>query len=298
MTYHNPVLLAECIEALNIRPDGIYVDLTFGSGGHSREILKHLTTGKLIGFDQDPDAKVNLIDDQRFLFVNENFRFFRNFLKHNGIEAVDGVLADLGVSSHQIDCAERGFSFMQDANLDMRMDTTSAFSAEVLLNTYDAERLAKIFWLYGEVENSRNVARQIIQFREFNELKTTADLKKAIEKSTPKFSEYKFWAKIFQAIRIAVNEEMDVLEEMLLQTTKIVKPGGRLVIMSYHSLEDRMVKNFIRSGNLEGKVEQDMYGNIIAPFVAENRKVIVPSEKEIEENNRARSAKLRIATKK
>lgn len=298
MMYHEPVLLGECIEGLEINPKGIYVDLTFGSGGHSSEILKKLTDGRLIAFDQDSDSKINVFDDKRFLFINQNFRFFRNFLMLNKIEKVDGILADLGVSSHQIDSDKRGFSFMHDAELDMRMDNRAKTSAKVLLNTYSYENLVSIFSLYGEIKNSRQLANAIIKNRENRKLETTGNLIEIIEPFAPKFSEYKFYAKVFQAIRIAVNEEMDVLKEMLLQTSLALNPGGRLVIMSYHSLEDRLVKNFIKTGNVEGEVEKDMYGNIETPFEAVNKKIIIPTDEEIKRNSRARSAKLRIASKK
>ena len=296
--YHEPVLLNECIEGLDINPKGIYVDLTFGSGGHSSEILKRLTEGKLIAFDQDSDSAINVLNDKRFIFINQNFRFFRNFLKLNKFEKVDGILADLGVSSHQIDSPKRGFSFRHDAELDMRMDNRAKISAKVLLNTYNFENLVKIFSLYGEITNSKQVANAVIKYRENAPLKTTGNLIEAIEPYAPKFSEYKFYAKVFQAIRIAVNEEIDVLKEMLLQTALTLKPNGRLVILSYHSLEDRLVKNYIKSGDFEGKQDKDMYGNTSEPFEAVNRKLIIPSEEEIERNNRARSAKLRIAQKR
>ncbi|OFY19986.1 MAG: 16S rRNA (cytosine(1402)-N(4))-methyltransferase [Bacteroidetes bacterium GWF2_33_38] len=298
MMYHEPVLLNECIEGLDINPKGIYVDLTFGSGGHSSEILKRLTEGKLIAFDQDSDSAINVLNDKRFIFINQNFRFFRNFLKLNKFEKVDGILADLGVSSHQIDSPKRGFSFRHDAELDMRMDNRAKISAKVLLNTYNFENLVKIFSLYGEITNSKQVANAVIKYRENAPLKTTGNLIEAIEPYAPKFSEYKFYAKVFQAIRIAVNEEIDVLKEMLLQTALTLKPNGRLVILSYHSLEDRLVKNYIKSGDFEGKQDKDMYGNTSEPFEAVNRKLIIPSEEEIERNNRARSAKLRIAQKR
>lgn len=295
MTYHTPVLLKESIDGLLIKPEGVYVDVTFGGGGHSREIIKHLTTGKLIAFDQDDDAQQNLIDDKRFLFVNHNFRFLKNFLKYHKIGKIDGLLADLGVSSHHFDQPERGFSFRYEGELDMRMNQSARVSAKDIVNTYPEEQLAKIFWEYGELDNSRRLARAIENSRKENEIKDIKALVEVLTPFLPKHAEHKFLAKVFQALRIEVNREMEFLKDMLSQTSDVINPGGRLVVITYHSLEDRLVKNFIKSGTFEGEAEKDFFGNVKAPFVAVNRKIIVPTEKEIEENNRARSAKLRIA---
>lgn len=295
MTYHTPVLLKESVDGLQIKPEGIYVDVTFGGGGHSREIIKQLTTGKLIAFDQDNDAQQNLIDDKRFVFVNHNFRFLKNFLKYYKLDKVDGVLADLGLSSHHIDQPERGFSFRYDGNLDMRMNQSAKLSAHEIVNSYSEQELSKIFWEYGELDNGRKLAKAIITGRQVSEIKDIKALVGVLTPFLPKHAEHKFLAKVFQALRIEVNREMEFLKDMLSQTTEVIKPGGRLVVITYHSLEDRLVKNFIKTGLFEGEAEKDFYGNTNAPFVAVNRKIIVPTEKEIEENNRARSAKLRIA---
>lgn len=294
--YHIPALLNETIEGLNIKSDGIYVDVTFGGGGHSREILRLLgRNGKLLGFDQDEDAFKNTIDDSRFVFVRSNFKYLKNFLRYHNIEKVDGILADLGVSSHHFDEAERGFSFRFDGALDMRMNTKSSFTAAVLLNTYSEEQLADVFYLYGELHNSRKIARTIVNTRS----KTPFDrIFPFIEVLKPFFGrekEKKDMARVFQALRIEVNKEMDVLKALLEQSLEILNPGGRLVVLTYHSLEDRLVKNFFRSGNFEGRLEKDFYGNIIAPLQMVNSKVIVADAEEIERNPRARSAKLRIA---
>ena len=294
-SYHVPVLLNESIEALNIKPDGIYVDLTFGGGGHSREIIKHLTTGKLIGFDQDVDAEKNKIDDERFIFIRHNFRYFKNFLKYIGHEKVDGIFADLGVSSHEFDVAERGFSFRFDGDLDMRMNQSADFNAADLLNTYSSDELFRVFKYYGEVKNPGKLVRLILAHRENNEYKTIQQLKEVILPCTPKFKEHRYWAQVFQAIRIEVNAEMDALKDMLNQIPEALKPDGRLAVITYHSLEDRLVKNFIRDGKFAGGAEKDFYGQTNAPLQAVNRKVILPSEEELELNNRSRSAKLRIA---
>jgi len=295
MAYHTPVLLKESIDGLNIKPDGIYVDVTFGGGGHSREIIKHLKTGKLIAFDQDNDAQQNLIDDKRFLFVNHNFRFLKNFLKYYKIDKVDGILADLGLSSHHIDQPDRGFSFRYDGKLDMRMNQSAKLSAHEIVNTYSEQQLSKIFWEYGELDNGRKLAKAIITGRQVSEIKDIKALVDVLTPFLPKHAEHKFLAKVFQALRIEVNREMDFLKDMLGQTIDVIKPQGRLVVITYHSLEDRLVKNFIKSGLFEGEAEKDFFGNTKTPFVAVNRKIIVPTDKEIEENNRARSAKLRIA---
>jgi len=297
MGYHTPVLLTESIDGLQIKPQGVYVDITFGGGGHSREILKKLNEGKLIAFDQDDDALQNLIDDERFIFVNHNFRFLKNFLKYHGFETVDGILADLGVSSHHFDQPERGFSFRYDGGLDMRMNRSAKVSAKDIINQYPEQKLAKIFWEYGELKNSRKLAKVIVNNRTDKEINTIKSFTDLLMPFIPKHAEYKFLAKIFQALRIEVNREMDFLKEMLLQTTEVIKPGGRLVVITYHSLEDRLVKNFIKNGKFEGEAEKDFYGRTNVPFKAINRKVITPNEKEIAENNRARSAKLRIAEK-
>lgn len=297
-TYHVPVLLGESIEGLDIKPDGIYVDLTFGGGGHSREILKHLTTGKLIGFDQDVDAEGNVPDDDRFIFVRHNFRYFKNFMKYLGYSKVDGILADLGVSSHEFDVAERGFSFRFDGDLDMRMNQDSNFTAADLLNEYSVEDLYRIFKFYGEVKNPGKLVHLIDNQRKETPFTTIQHFKEVIAPCTPKFKEHKYLAQVFQAIRIEVNQEMDVLKEMLLQSADMLKPDGRLVVITYHSLEDRLVKNFIRDGKFDGNAEKDFFGNVQTPLIAVNRKVIIPSEKELELNGRSRSAKLRIAQPK
>ena len=298
-TYHVPVLLEESVNGLNIQPGGVYLDLTFGGGGHSREILKRMdSTATLLGFDQDEDVLANLPDDKRFIFVNHNFRYMQNFVRYYGFRQVDGILADLGVSSHEFDEAERGFSFRFDAQLDMRMNQRSKLTAEMVLNQYTADQLLYIFKQYGEVENARRLVDLILQARAGAEIKTSEDLLNAIRVCVPKMKEKKYLAKVFQALRIEVNGELEVLEEMLGQAMEILKPGGRLVVITYHSLEDRIVKNFLKSGNVEGKVEKDLvFGRVCQRFELINRKVIVPSEEEIERNPRARSAKLRIAEK-
>jgi 16S rRNA (cytosine1402-N4)-methyltransferase len=298
MEYHKPVLLKECIEGLKINPAGIYVDVTFGGGGHSREILKFLTTGKLYAFDQDVDAVKNKIDDPRFTLIQQNFKYLKNFLKLYNALPIDGLLADLGVSSHQFDEADRGFSTRFDAKLDMRMDQNAKLTAAEILNTYSEEDLKRIFRLYGEVDNAGYLASIIYHNRKDKEIVTVNDLKVMITKCVKRGKENQYYAQVFQALRIEVNKELDVLQDLLLQTLDVLKPGGRAVIMSYHSLEDRLVKNFFRSGKFEGEVEKDFYGNQLTPFTMISRKPIVPNEKEIEENPRSRSAKLRIAEKK
>jgi 16S rRNA (cytosine1402-N4)-methyltransferase len=295
--YHKPVLLKECIEGLNIKPEGVYVDVTFGGGGHSREILKHLTTGKLFAFDRDPDAAANVMDDSRFVLVRQNFRHMKNFLKFYNALPVDGILADLGVSSHQFDVAERGFSIRQDAKLDMRMGPDAPKSAFEVVNEYDEEGLKRILKNYGELPNSGRIAGAIVKKRAEASIETVFQLKDVLKPFTNRQKENKFFAQVFQAIRIEVNGEMDALNEFLLQSLEVLRPGGRLVVISYHSLEDRPVKNIIRSGKFEGEVEKDFYGNPLAPLRAINTKAIVPTAEEIEENSRARSAKLRIAEK-
>jgi 16S rRNA (cytosine1402-N4)-methyltransferase len=294
--YHTPVLLNECIEGLNIDPDGVYVDLTFGSGGHSREILKKIKGGKLVSFDQDEQAEQNVMQDERFVFVQGNFRFFKNFLKYLGINKVHGILADLGVSSHHFDQADRGFSFRNDGPLDMRMNPLSKQTAADLVNSMPQDELAKLFYEFGELSNGRQVASLISRARMAKRLETTFELCDALLPATPRNNEYKFFAKVFQALRMEVNQEIQALREMLSQSPEILHPKGRMVILTYHSLEDRDVKNFFRSGNFEGKIESDVYGRISGlPFKLINKKVVVPDENEIINNSRARSAKLRIA---
>jgi 16S rRNA (cytosine1402-N4)-methyltransferase len=289
-------MLQECIEALNIDPNGVYVDVTFGGGGHSREILKHLgPNGKLFAFDQDPDALNNKIDDKRFVLIHQNFRFLKNSLRLEGIRQVDGILADLGVSSHQFDDAERGFSIRFDANLDMRMDQVSDLDARQVLNTYSEDELHRIFGMYGEVQNAKSLAKTIATARLTSKINTVAELKEVIKRLVPKGKEHKYHAQVFQALRIEVNKELEALQEFLLQTMATLRAQGRLVVMSYHSLEDRLVKNFMLKGKFKGDVEKDFFGNEIKPFRVLSRKAIVATAKEIQENSRARSAKLRVA---
>lgn len=295
MSYHQPVLLSECIEGLNIKPDGTYVDVTFGGGGHSKEILKRLTTGKLYAFDQDADAAANTINDNRFMLIKQNFRFARNFLKYYKALPVDGILADLGVSSHQFDTPERGFSTRFDGPLDMRMDTTSPLTAAFILNTYSPEQLKKIFAEYGDLKEAWKLAKTIEEKRAQLEIQTTEDLKNLVMPLAPRGKENKFLAKIYQALRIEVNKETEALEEFLSQCPDIIREGGRLVVMSYHSLEDSLVKKLIKKGNTEGELEKDFFGNQQLPFRAINSKPITASEKELAENSRSRSAVLRIA---
>lgn len=299
MSYHLPVLLNESIEGLNIQPNGTYVDLTFGGGGHSRAIIGHLgEDGRLLAFDQDEDAIANAIDDPRFTLIHENFKYLKNFLRVHGARTADGILADLGVSSHQFDVAERGFSSRFDARLDLRMDRRQEFSAHTLVNEYDENELAKILFLYGELPNSKQIARAICQARSSRAIDTTFDLKESIQRHLPRNKENKFLAMVFQAFRIEVNGEMEALRTMLEQTAEVLKPGGRLVVISYHSLEDRLVKNWMRSGNFEGVIEKDFFGNPLTPFTPVSRKAITPSAEELTANNRSRSAKLRVAEKK
>ena len=293
--YHQPVMLNECIEGLNIKPDGIYVDVTFGGGGHSKEILKKLTTGKLYAFDQDADAAANNINDTRFMLIQQNFRFARNFLNYYKALPVDGILADLGVSSHQFDTPERGFSTRFTGPLDMRMNTASALTAEQIINTYSAEQLKKIFAEYGDLKEAWKLAKLITESRIQKELKTSDDLKALVMPIAPRGKENKFLAKIFQALRIEVNKETEALEEFLSQCPDIIREGGRLVVMSYHSLEDGLVKKLIKKGNTEGELEKDFFGNQQLPFRALHSKPLTASEKELAENSRSRSAVLRIA---
>lgn len=299
MSYHMPVLLNESIEGLNITPEGIYVDLTFGGGGHSRAIMEHLgKDGRLLAFDQDEDALANAIDDNRFTLIHENFKYLKNFLRIHNVRSVDGILADLGVSSHQFDVAERGFSSRFEGQLDLRMDRRQEFSAHTLVNEYEEDELARVFRLYGELPNYKQIARAICQRRASNPIETTFDLRESIQRHLPRNKENKFLAMVFQAIRIEVNGEMEALRSMLEQTAEILKPGGRLVVISYHSLEDRLVKNWMRSGNFDGDIEKDFFGNPITPFIPVSRKAITPTTEELNTNNRSRSAKLRVAEKK
>jgi 16S rRNA (cytosine1402-N4)-methyltransferase len=297
MEYHNPVLLSETVEGLNIHPDGVYVDVTFGGGGHSKEILKRLNEeGTLIAFDQDTDALENAIDDPRFLLINENFRFLKRFLRFYGHTQVDGILGDFGVSSHQFDVAERGFSTRFEANLDMRMNQKSQFSAFDVVNNYEESQLRRVLAHYGELRAAAGMARVIVEARHHGPIKTSEQLKQALGKFLPKHKENKILAKVYQAIRIEVNQELEALKEFLLQTQEVVRPGGRLSLISYHSLEDRLVKRFMRDGQFEGQPEKDVFGRVEVPFRPVG-KFVVPSEEEIEKNSRARSAKLRIAEK-
>lgn len=298
-TYHVPVLLKESIDGLDIKPGGVYVDVTFGGGGHSREILSRLTDGAhLYSFDQDADAEANIVDDDRFTFVRSNFRYLKNWMRYYGVEAIDGLLADLGVSSHHFDDAERGFSFRFDAPLDMRMNKRDGMTAADILNKYDESRLADVFYLYGELKNSRRLAAAVAKARAVKPIATTQDLMEATADLFKREREKKDMAKMFQALRIEVNSEMSALKEMLKAAIELLKPGGRLSVITYHSLEDRIVKNFIRTGNAEGTAKQDFYGRIEAPLSAINNKVITPCENEQESNPRSRSAKLRIAEKR
>ncbi len=298
MSYHNPVLLNESIDALNIQKDGVYVDVTFGGGGHSKEILNRLgENGRLFAFDQDSDAVNNKIDDSRFVLIEENFRYISRFLKFYGVRKVDGVLADLGVSSHQFDEAERGFSIRFDGELDMRMNQDAKISAKQIINEYEEKDLADILFLYGELRNARAIARTIVEEREKEKIETSFQLKQVLRRYLPKARENKILAQIFQAIRIEVNEELEVLKEFLNQMPGLLNPGGRLSVISYHSLEDRLVKRFIRTGLFSGEPEKDFFGNVSVPLMKVG-KLIVPAPEEININNRARSAKLRVATLK
>lgn len=295
--YHNPVLLFESVDGLAIKKDGVYVDVTFGGGGHSREILSRLDeNGRLFAFDQDKEAAQNSIEDDRFTLIPENFRYIKNFLRLHGVKEVDGILADLGVSSHQFNEAQRGFSTRFDAALDMRMDQKGSLSAMQVVNDYDEVHLSDLFFKYGELRNSKQIAKQIVISRSESKINSIAQLKDVLKKFLPPGKEHKILAQIFQAIRIEVNQEIAVLEEFLMQTAEIIKPGGRLSVISYHSLEDRLVKRFMKSGVFEGEPKKDFYGNFSTPFKTVG-KLIVPSTEEISKNNRARSAKLRIAEK-
>lgn len=299
--YHVPVMLSECLEGLHIQPEGVYVDVTFGGGGHSKAILEKLgPKGRLFGFDQDQDAKANAeaMDNRSFTFIEANFRHLQKFLRLYGAEKVDGILADLGVSSHQFNTAERGFSTRFDAHLDMRMNTMGSMTAAKVLNEYSEEQLHKLFGMYGEVKNARTLATEVVRERVRKKIDTVEDFKNAIRKLAPKGGENKYFAQVFQALRIEVNDELGALQEFLEQSALVLKPGGRLVVLSYHSLEDRLVKNFIQKGKFSGDEEKDFYGNVLKPLEAVNKKPMEPTQEEIERNSRARSAKLRIAEKR
>lgn len=296
--YHDPVMLRQSVDGLEVKPEGVYVDVTFGGGGHSAAILHSLNEeGRLIAFDQDPDASSNALKDSRFTLVAQNFSFLKNYLRMYKAIPVDGILADLGVSSHQFDVDKRGFSFRFEGPLDMRMDQKRELTAAKLLQEYSLEELTRVFREYGELKNAYKLANLIVGHRESRSLKTIEEFKSLIEPIAPKFSEHKFFAQVFQALRIEVNQELKVLENLLEQSVEVLKPKGRLAVITYHSLEDRMVKNFFRTGNLAGKQEKDFYGKLIRPLEPVNRKPIIPSPEEIEKNKRARSAKLRIAEK-
>ncbi|MCR5549634.1 MAG: 16S rRNA (cytosine(1402)-N(4))-methyltransferase RsmH [Bacteroidales bacterium] len=298
MEYHNPVLLHPSVDALVTNPSGTYVDVTFGGGGHSRAILEKLSPeGRLVAFDQDEESQANLIDDPRFQFVPSNFKNLPRFLQYHKAWPVDGILADLGISSHQIDTAERGFSYSKEGRLDMRMNAAAALSAHEVVNQYDEAQLARLFYTYGELHEGRRLAQQIVRARAEQPIDTTLQLAEALKPSLPRGRENKYLSKIFQALRIEVNHEMEVLESLLTQLPAALKTGGRVAIIAYHSLEDRMVKNFLRAGNLAGEVEKDFFGNPLTPFKAVTRKAVVPDEDEIMTNPRARSAKLRVAEK-
>ena len=297
--YHIPVLLNESIEGMNLKANGIYADMTFGGGGHSKEILRRMGEDcHLYSFDQDEDAEKNIVNDKRFTFIRSNFRYLRNFMRYYGVEQLDGILADLGVSSHHFDDSERGFSFRFDGKLDMRMNKRAGMTAADIVNTYDEEKLADVFYIYGELKNSRKLAATIAKARQQKQITTIGEFLDIIKPLFGREREKKELAKVFQALRIEVNHEMEALKEMLYEATDLLKPGGRLVVITYHSLEDRMVKNLIKAGNIEGKVEQDFYGNVQSPFRAVNNKVIVPTDEEVNQNPRSRSAKLRIAEKR
>ena len=298
MDYHLPVMLNECIDGLNIRPDGTYVDVTFGGGGHSRAIMERLgEEGRLVGFDQDADALANAIDDPRFLLIHENFRYLKNYLRLHGIRQVDGVLADLGVSSHQFDVADRGFSTRLDGELDLRMDRRQELTAQELVNSADEQELTRLLRLYGELPNAPQMARAIVRARAGKRIETTFELRDAVSRHLPRGMENKYLAMLFQALRIEVNGELEALRAMLQQAVELLVPGGRLVVMSYHSLEDRLVKNYFRSGNFEGDIQKDFYGNPIVPLRLVTRKAVTASDAELQSNNRSRSARLRVAEK-
>lgn len=297
MSYHNPVMLGESVEGLDLKKGGVYVDVTYGGGGHSSEILKRLSGGRLFGFDQDIDAERNKVDDERLVLVGQNFRYMKNYLKMYGVEGVDGVLADLGVSSHQFNEVERGFSIRFDGPLDMRMNRGGGLTAEKVVNEYEELELIRVLRSFGEVKNARRLASEIVMARAVGGLATTFELIEVLDKCVVGKNRNRYLAQVFQAIRIEVNDEMKVLQEFLEQSAEVLKVGGRLAVITYHSLEDRLVKNFLKSGNFEGKIEKDFYGNALVDFKLVNRKPIVPSDEELEINNRARSAKLRVAEK-
>jgi 16S rRNA (cytosine1402-N4)-methyltransferase len=297
MIYHKSVLLDESVDALEIKPGGIYVDATYGGGGHAKAILGRLQGGKLVAFDQDEEAILNRIDDPRLIMVNNNFRFLRNFLKLHHASPVDGILADLGISSHQIDQPERGFSTRFDGILDMRMDQKKKQTAKDIVNRYSEENLSSLFFSYGEIRNARKLASRIVEARKIKPVETTGALREIANTCAERGKEFKYQAQIFQALRMEVNQEMDSLREFLKQAMQALKPGGRLVIISYHSLEDKLVKNYFRSGNFEGTAEKDFYGNVLAPMRVITRRAIVPTDAETEENSRSRSAKMRVAEK-
>ncbi len=294
-TYHIPVMLTQCTEGLAIDPNGIYVDVTFGGGGHSREILKHLDKGHLYGFDQDQDAEANIPASDNFTFVAANFRDLKKYLRFYGVTKVDGILADLGISSHQIDVPTRGFSTRFKGDLDMRMDQDASVSAKEVLNTYEAAKLHKILGIYGEIKNAKTLANAIVSERTAKPFETTEDFTAFLKRYAPKGKDFKYYAQVFQALRIEVNDEIDALEALLMNSLEVLKPGGRLVVMSYHSLEDRLVKNLMIKGKFHGEVEKDFYGNLIRPLEPLTRGAVIADEAEVEKNPRARSAKLRIA---
>lgn len=297
--YHIPVLLDESINGMNLKPGGTYVDVTFGGGGHSKEILRHMDKdSRLFSFDQDEDAERNIVNDSRFTFVRSNFRYLHNFLRYYDVEGVDAILADLGVSSHHFDDSERGFSFRFEGSLDMRMNKRAGKTAADIVNTYDEEQLANLFYLYGELKNSRKLASVLVKARMQNPIQTIGEFLEIVKPLFGREREKKELAKVFQALRIEVNQEMEALKEMLYAATEALNPGGRLVVITYHSLEDRIVKNLMKTGNIEGKAEQDFFGNVQTPFKLVNNKVIVPTDEEQTRNPRSRSAKLRIAEKK
>jgi len=296
--YHEPVLLKESIEGLNIQPSGIYVDVTYGGGGHSRAILDHLKTGQLIAFDQDDDTRGNTIKDDRFMLINANYRYVKNFLSYHGLVPVDGILADLGISSHQIDTPDRGFSTRFEGELDLRMDKHNPLSAKILINQYQEDQLKKIFSWYGEIKNASRLAAIIVEQRQQKAINTTQDLREVIMPLAPKGKDHQYMARVFQALRIEVNQELESLKIFLEKSIEVLNKGGRLVVIAYHSLEDRLVKNFLKSGNFEGELEKDFYGNVETPFKLINKKPIIPGDQELETNPRSRSAKLRIAEKK
>ena len=297
-TYHKPVMLEECLQALDIRPDGLYADVTYGGGGHSREIVNRLDAeGHLYGFDQDLDAMAGAMQDERFTFVRSNFRFLKNWMQYYEVEGLDGILADLGVSSHHLDEASRGFSFRYDAPLDMRMNQTARLTAAKVVNEYSEEQLADIFYLYGEMKNSRKLAAMLVKARQQQEIRTTGQLAELLRPLLGREREKKDMAKVFQSLRIEVNGEMNALRQMLNSAIEVLKPGGRLVVLTYHSLEDRMVKNVMKSGNIEGRAEQDFFGNLLSPMRPVKKGVMTPSDEEQAENPRSRSAKLRIGEK-